>query len=147
MGGSVTINEATVKKCRNSEISSPSQKQLHQHRYFNPPAPFLASIKVDNVNCTAEQSQESVFSLFLPLTGVVWGKKKHPKNKKSCLQVCFVASHVKVVKGDTSSEEQTQHLLNAPFSSLLGLSACFLFVFCPVLFYSLFVVFVAPLHQ
>lgn len=45
--------------------------------------------------------------------------------------------------GDTSSEEQTQHLLNAPFSSLLGLSVCFSFLFCPVLFYSLFVVFVA----
>lgn len=111
---------------------------------LQPSGPVLG-IKVDNVSCTAEQSQESMFSLFLPLTGVVWGKKKDPKNqkKKRCLQVCFVASHVEVVKGDTSSEEQTQHLLNAPFSSLLGLPVCFSLLFCPVLFYSLFVASVA----
>lgn len=72
MGGSVTINKATVKNAEIQKVIIVAKKQLHQHRYFNPPALFLASIKAGNVSYTAEQSQESMFSFFLPFAGVVW---------------------------------------------------------------------------
>lgn len=146
MGGSVTINEATVKKkMQKFRNIITVTKTTPSASLLQPSGPVL-SIKVDNVSCTVEQSQESMFSLFLPLTGVVWGERKKTqktKKKKGVSKSVLLLSHVEVVKGDTPSEEQTQHLLNAPFSSLLGLSVCFSFLSCPVLFYSLFVVFVA----
>lgn len=64
MGGSVTINKATVKNAEIQKVIIVAKKQLHQHCYFNPPALFLASIKAGNVSSTAEQSQESMFSFF-----------------------------------------------------------------------------------
>lgn len=112
-----------------SQILAPSQKQLN-HRRLSHFQLLRAAVKVHNASGTqpddcARESQESRFdpgtfkswfvlffspqqdkvSLLLP--GEVGGEKK---KKRGGVKVCFVASHVEVVKGDTSSAEQRQHL-------------------------------------